>query len=221
MEKKIILLILIVFVLVTGCSVTTLDSADYSHNVDAILSTEKGKAYNTYFEGYKYYLPKELKFLEKEEYNSILLDRHGNRFYLYVDAISFYYKEKSNYDIDKNAYFSKKLDYNNIDGYLQIDEIDGKYLIQYMYNYAKIETYVDKDEINDSIVSMSYLLRSIKFNRKIIASFLSNELSYQDEEYNLFDDSSEHESFLDVVYKNEDKAYKEAVDEEKIKLTDE
>ena len=66
MEKKIILLILIVFVLVTGCSVTTLDSADYSHNVDAILSTEKGKAYNTYFEGYKYYLPKELKFLEKD-----------------------------------------------------------------------------------------------------------------------------------------------------------
>lgn len=221
MEKKIILLILIVFVLVTGCSVTTLDSADYSHNVDAILSAENGKAYNTYFEGYKYYLPKELKFLEKEEYNSILLDRHGNRFYLYVDAISYYYKEKSNYDIDKNAYFSKKLDYNNIDGYLQIDEIDGKYLIQYMYNYAKIETYVDKDEINDSIVSMSYLLRSIKFNKKIIASFLSNELSYQDEEYNLFDDSSEHESFLDVVYKNEDKAYKEAVDEEKIKLTDE
>ena len=221
MEKKIILLILIVFVLVTGCSVTTLDSADYSHNVDAILSAEKGKAYNTYFEGYKYYLPKELKFLEKEEYNSILLDRHGNRFYLYVDAISFYYKEKNNYDIDKNAYFSKNLDYNNIDGYLQIDEIDGKYLIQYMYNYAKIETYVDKDEINDSIISMSYLLRSIKFNKKVIASFLTNELSYQDEEYNLFDDSSEHESFLDVVYKNEDKAYKEAVDEEKIKLTDE
>lgn len=221
MEKKIILLILIVFVLVTGCSVTTLDSTDYSHNVDAILSAEKGKAYNTYFEGYKYYLPKELKFLEKEEYNSILLDRHGNRFYLYVDAISFYYKEKNNYDIDKNAYFSKKLDYNNIDGYLQIDEIDGKYLIQYMYNYAKIETYVDKDEINDSIISMSYLLRSIKFNKKVIASFLTNELSYQDEEYNLFDDSSEHESFLDVVYKNEDKAYKEAVDEDKIKLTDE
>ncbi len=221
MEKKIILLILIVFVLVTGCSVTTLDSTDYSHNVDAILSGKKGKAYNTYFEGYKYYLPKELKFLEKEEYNSILLDRHGNRFYLYVDAISFYYKEKNNYDIDKNAYFSKKLDYNNIDGYLQIDEIDGKYLIQYMYNYAKIETYVDKDEINDSIISMSYLLRSIKFNKKVIASFLTNELSYQDEEYNLFDDSSEHESFLDVVYKNEDKAYKEAVDEDKIKLTDE
>ena len=69
MEKKIILLILIVFVLVTGCSVTTLDSTDYSHNVDAILSGKKGKAYNTYFEGYKYYLPKELKFLEKEEYN--------------------------------------------------------------------------------------------------------------------------------------------------------
>ena len=208
MEKKIILLILIVFVLVTGCSVTTLDSTDYSHNVEAILSSEKGKAYNTYFEGYKYYLPKELKFLEKEEYNSILLDRHGNRFYLYVDAISFYYKEKNNYDVDKNAYFSKKID-------------DGKYLIQYMYNYAKIETYVDKDEINDSIISMSYLLRSIKFNKKVIASFLTNELSYQDEEYNLFDDSSEHESFLDVVYKNEDKAYKEAVDEDKIKLTDE
>ncbi len=221
MGKKIILLILIVFVMITGCSVTTLDKSDYSHNVDAILSANKGKAYNTYFEGYKYYLPKELKFLEKEEYNSILLDRHNNRFYLYVDAISFYYKEKSNYDIDKNAYFSKKLDYNNIDGYLQIDEIDGKYLIQYMYNYAKMETYVDKDEINDSIISMSYLLRSIKFNKKVIASFLDNELSYQDEEYNLFDDSSEHESFLDVVYKNEDKAYKEAVDEDKIKLTDE
>ena len=53
---KIISILLIVFILVTGCSVTTLDNSNYSKNIDTILSS-KNKSYNQHFEGYKYYVP--------------------------------------------------------------------------------------------------------------------------------------------------------------------
>lgn len=219
-KTKIILLILIVFMLVTGCSVTTLND-NFEHNIDVILS-DKNNAYNVNFEGYKYYVPRGLYFIDKNEYNAILRDNKNNKYYLYVDAVSYYHKEKNKYKVDKSAYYSKKLNYNNKTGYIQIDEVDYKYLVQYMYNYSKMECYVEKKDLVKSIDNMSYLLRSIKFNRNVLNSIIGeNGLSYKEERYSLFKDDNSKEDFLDVVYKNEDKAYKEAVDEDKIKLEDE
>lgn len=217
-KLKIISILLIVFILVTGCSVTTLDNSNYSKNIDTILSS-KNKSYNQYFEGYKYYVPYNLKFISKEEYNAVLKDKYNNKYYLYVDAISYYYKEKNNYEIDSNAYYSKELNYKDKFGYVQINKIKNKYLIQYVYNYAKVECYVEKDEINDVLINSSYLLRSIKYNRSILNSLIGEgALSYKEINYTLFDDSSEYEDFLDVVYDNEDDEYKKAVDEETIDI---
>lgn len=217
-KLKIISILLIVFILVTGCSVTTLDNSNYSKNIDTILSS-KNKSYNQYFEGYKYYVPYNLKFISKEEYNAVLKDKYNNKYYLYVDAISYYYKEKNNYEIDSNAYYSKELNYKDKFGYVQINKIKNKYLVQYVYNYAKVECYVEKDEINDVLINISYLLRSIKYNRSILNSLIGEgALSYKEINYTLFDDSSEYEDFLDVVYNNEDDEYKKAVDEETIDI---
>ncbi len=217
---KIILVLLIVFVLVTGCSMTTLNN-NYAHNIDAILSS-KNNAYNVYFDGYKYYVPRGMRFIDKQEYNAILSDTKNNKYYLYVDAISYYNKENKKYKVDKSAYYAKKLNYNNKNGYIQIDEMDYNYLVQYMYNYSKIECYVKKRDLVKAINNMSYLLRSIKFNRSVLSSLIGeNALSYKEKHYSLFDNDNNREDFLDVVYQNEDKAYKEAVDEDKIKLNDE
>lgn len=219
-KMKIIVLILIVFMLVTGCSVTTLDN-NYKRNIDVILSG-KNNAYNVNFDGYKYYVPRGMYFIDKNDYNAILKDTNNNKYYLYVDAISYYHKEKNKYKVDKSAYYSKKLNYNNKSGYIQIDEIDYKYLVQYVFNHSKVECYVSKKDLVKSINNMSYLLRSIKFNDKVLDSLIGeNALSYKEETYSLFDTDKDSEDFLDVVYKNEDKAYKKAVDEDKIKLDDE
>ncbi len=217
-KLKIISILLIVFILVTGCSVTTLDNSNYSKNIDTILSSNN-KSYNAFFEGYKYYVPYNLKFIDKEKYNAVFRDKYNNKYYLYVDAISYYYKEKNNYEVNNNAYYSKVLNYKDKFGYVQINKIKNKYLIQYVYNYAKVECYVEKDNINDVLINISYLLRSIKYNRSILNSLIGEgALSYKEINYTLFDDSSEYEDFLEVVYNNEDDEYKKAVDEETIDI---
>ena len=216
---KIIVLLLIVCVL-TGCSITTLDDKNYEKNVSTILSS-KNRSYNVYFEGYKYYIPSGMKFVSKKEYNAVLQDTKNNKYYLYVDAISYYHKDKSEFEVDETAYYSKELSYNDIDGYLQIEEIDYKYLVQFMFNYSKIECYVSKEDLTDSINYMAYILRSVKFNRSVLGSLIGdNTLSYNEEEYSLFDKKNNSEDFLDVVYENDD-AYKEAVDEDEIDLDSE
>ena len=37
-----------------------------------------------------------------------------------------------------------------------------------VYNYAKIEAYVDKDSLKKSVEDMSYILSSVKFNDTLL-----------------------------------------------------
>ena len=90
-----------------------------------------------------------------------------------------------------------------------------------MYNYSKIEAYVKKENLNDAIIEMSYILRSVKFNKPVLESLIGNNiLSYKEENYSLFDKKSS-ETFLDVVEKYEDDAYKKAIEDETIELDEE
>ena len=218
--KKLIVLLSIVTFLLTGCSVVMLDSTNLSKNVKTLLS-EKTKMYNVYFDGYKYYVPKGLKFLNKEEYNATFVDRAKNKYYLYVDAISYYHKVENNYEVEKNTHYSKRLDYNKKTGYIQIDEIDDKYHIQFVFNYAKMEAYVSESDLVSVVNNMCYILRSIKFNDEVLESLIGdNILSYKEEDFTLFKADSSKEDFLDVVSKYEDDAYKKAVDSDEIDLDD-
>ena len=109
--KKIIILLSILMVIVTGCGVAPLDEDNIKDNISYLLSKNVNQ-YNVYYEGYKYYLPKGITFVEKEDYNAILLDNNRNKYYLYVDVISYYHKIKNDYKVSKSSYYSDYLDYN-------------------------------------------------------------------------------------------------------------
>ena len=216
--KKIIVLLSITVLFLTGCSVYRLDANDFEGNVDYLLS-QKSKLYNVYYDGYKYYLPKGVSFASKDSYNALLVDQNENRYYLYVDAISYYHKIENSYEVNDSSYYSKYIDYNHKDGYLQIDESDGKYFIQFVYNYVKIEAYVSKDDLTDCITNMCYILRSVKYNDSVLNSLIGeNVLNYQEEDYNLFKADSSKESYMDVAKRNENEEYSKYLEDEKINL---
>ena len=218
--KRLIVLLSIVTILVTGCSINKLDNNDIGKNIKTLMS-EKVKLYNVHYEGYKYYLPKSIGFLDKDDYNAILKDKKNNKYYLYVDVISYYHKTKNDYDINYDSYYSKKLNYNGKTGYIQIDEVDGKYFIQFVYNYAKMEAYVDEKNLVDVVTNMCLVLRTIKYNDVVLESLIGeNKINYKEEDYTLFKADSSKESFLDVVEKEETDKYKKDLEDEKINLND-
>ena len=218
MKKKLTLLF-ILLLMTTGCNIGRIDNNSINDNLDLLLN-QKNKNYNVNFEGYKYYVPTGLKFLNKEEYNAILEDRYKVKYYLYVDAISYYHKVDINHTTDYNLYYDENINYNKKNGYLKIDEVDDSYHVEFVYNYAKVEAYVDGNHLNEAIVNMFYILRSIKYNDKILDSLIGdNVLSYQEETFSLFDDETSQEDFLEVVSKY-DSEYSKAYDQDNINIGD-
>ena len=218
--KKLVVLLSIVMIFMTGCSIVKLDDNDYSKNIKTLLS-EKVTLYNVFYEGYKYYLPKGISFVDKDEYNAILKDGKNNKYYLFVDAISYYHKIDNSYEESNDAYYSKKFNYNKKSGYIQIDEVESKYFIQFVYNYVKIESYVSKDDLTEVINNMCCILRTVKYNNAVLESLIGeNILDYKEEDYTLFKADSSKESFLDVVEREETDLYKKDIEDEKIELDD-
>ena len=204
----------------TGCSIKKLDDKDFESNMNVLLS-EKVSNSNVNFEGYKYYVPEGLKFVNKEEYNAIFKDRFNNKYYLYVDVISYYHKIENTYKINQDAYYSKVIDYNDKTGYLEIIESGSKYYVEFMFNYAKIEVLVDKDQLVTAMNNMCYILRSIKFNDKVLESLVGdNVLSYTEENFTLFDKTPTRSDVLEVTA-GEGEKYKVAKDQEILDLDEE
>lgn len=218
--KKIIVLLSIVLLSITGCSIRKLDDKNIDKNIHILLS-EKVDMTNVNFEGYNYYVPIGLKFLTKEDYNAVLKDRFGNKYYLYVDVIAYYHDIENTYEVNDESYYSKKLDYRKKTGFIEVNEVDGKYYIEYVFNYGRIQALIDKDDLVRVINNMSYILRSIEYNDEVLESLVGeNILSYAEETFSLFETEATQEDFLDVV-KKYDSGYKEAKDQEQLELNDE
>ncbi len=216
--KKLFILLSISILFITGCSIKRLDNDNIEKNIDTLLSM-KVAMYNEYYEGYKYYLPKTLRFIDKDDYNAVLKDRDNNRYYLYVDVISYYHNITNDYTRKNDSFLSKRLDYKKKTGYIQIDEVDSKYFVQFVFNYAKMEAYVSKDDIVDAISNMCCVLRSIRFNDAVLESLIGdNILDYKEEDYTLFKADSTKEDFLDVVEREETDRYKKDLEDEIIDL---
>ena len=197
--KKIIVLLSIVVLFLSGCSAYRLYSTDLGNNIKVLLS-EKVDIYNVYFDGYKYYVPKGIKLLNKDEYNATFMDKSDNKYYLYVDAISYYHKTENTYMVDEKIHYSNKLEYNGKTGYINIEKIEDKYFIQFMFNYAKMEAYVPEEDLTTVVNNMCFVLRTVKFNDDVLESLIGdNVLSYQEENFTLFDIESSNEDFLEVV----------------------
>ena len=139
-------------------------------------------------------------------------------YYLYVDIISRYHKKEIIHEFDRNAYYSKEITYNDIKGYIEVDELDGKYYVRAEYNYAKMETVIDKDNLKASVRDIIKILSSVEYNDLIINSLIGeNALNYKEEEFNLFESKKEENYFMDYVEEYDTYKDDEPVDEDKIK----
>ena len=141
---------------------------------------------NQYRTGYKYYLPRGLNIVNQSDYNEQFnTDRYT--YYLYVDIVSYYNKVKEDYQINNNAYYSKAINNNKKYGYVEIKSIKDKYLVEIMYNYAKIEVIVKGSDLNQTIANSLTILNSIKYNNNIIENVMGdNVLQYKETEMNIF-----------------------------------
>ena len=163
-----------------------------------------------------------MSFQNKEEYNAILRDKNNNLYYLYIDVISYYHKTPIKYEEDKSLYYSKHFDSTKKAGYLEVSgaKDNNKYYVEFVYNYAKMEALVSRDDLVDVITNMAYILRSVSYNDKVLDSLVGeNILSYAEETFTLFETEASQSDFIDVVSKYDD-GFREAKDQEEIQIND-
>ena len=171
--KKIILLIIILFSL-SSCT-------KISNNVDgivnAIMINNKLHA-NTASTSYELYIPTGVKQITDNEYNQKL--KIKNRYvYLYVDTISYYYKNNLNYKSTENYnYYYKELNLNNKTGYVGINKIEEDlYFCEIVFNYSKIEFYSNLEDLNTILANSLIIVKSIKYNDNLISVELESNIS--------------------------------------------
>lgn len=195
MKRRIVLIGLIALIL-TGCTIVRIDTTSIDNIINVVLSKE-GSLYNRVGRGYKYYIPRGVTYIDSSGSNDKLYS-NGVYYYLYLDEISYYYKKASNYKEDSTKLYSRKLENNGKIGYLEISQKDSLYLIEFVYNYAKIEALVPKEDINNTVLNSSYILSTIKYNSNIIKLSLKEDfLKNKEETYNVFTQKNKDDnSFL-------------------------
>lgn len=193
--KKLIFLLILVVILTTGCTLKNINTLTTDDLVDTVMRN-KSKATNSALKGYKFYLPNGMQMIDDSNNNNVIYS-NGDKYYLYVDLVSYYNKKTNEYKIntEKEAFFSKILNYNDKSGYILVTKYQNKYFVEVMYNYSKIEviTRSYKEAITKSLI----VLKSIEFNDKIIETLIgTNILEYDEEDFNLLGPSSETIDFL-------------------------
>ncbi len=171
----------------TGCTAVRIDTADIDNIVNVVLSKDNS-LYNHIGKGYKYYIPRGVIYIDTTDFNDRLYS-DGNYYYLYIDAISYFYQKDITYKKSDDSYYYREINIDGKKGYINIKKVDDKYLINFMYNYASIESLVDKENIDSVILNCSYILSTVKFNNKVIRIMLDeNYFKYKEEKFELFND---------------------------------
>lgn len=191
--KKLILIVCLLFI--SGCSVVRIDTTSIDNIVSVVLSKDN-TLYNQIGKGYKYYVPRGVSYMDTNEHNDVLYS-DGQYYYLYIDIISYYHNVIRSYEVNSNAYYSKAININDKIGYLEINKQDnGRYFIEFMYNYAKIEALCDEEDINDIVLNSSYILSTVKFNNNIIRTMLDDDFLVSEEKYDIFESKQDTNDFL-------------------------
>ena len=173
--KKIIIPLLMIIAL-TGCSKINNKTTNYVDVINDIISYDNKKV-NTSSYGYNYYLPIGVNVVYDGKLNKEFKVK-DNKLMLYVDVVSYFYKNSLNYEFDNtNSYYYSKL--NN--GYILINEEDNTYYLKIIYNYAKIESYVKKEDLVDVISYSTIILNSISYNDNLISNIIENGENYNNE----------------------------------------
>ena len=212
MKIKKILLILMLIIFVTGC--TKLQDLSNDDIINKVIVAKNSP--NTYRRGYKYFIPKGLS-LKQAGPNYAILESKNTFYYLFVDLISFNSKKEVEYTINDKAEYSKHINYDNKKGYVEIKKQENnQYLIEIMYNYAKIEVMVDDSELKNALANSMSILKSIVYDEKVISSLLKDDnLTYTEENFDMFSKSNKRSGILNYTDSSE-----EINDESPIKDTD-
>ncbi|MBP3461221.1 MAG: hypothetical protein J6K21_02275 [Bacilli bacterium] len=181
---KRITILLLGILLFTGCTVVRINTKSIDNILNVVLSKDN-KLYNRVGKGYKYYVPRGVTYIDTSDLNDKLYS-DGNYYYLYIDAVSYFYKTKTDYAENNNAYYSKKIE-GKKEGYLEINKVGSKYKIDFFYNYSKIEAIVEKKDIEKVVLNASYILSTVKFNDNIIELMLNSDyFTNKEEKYEKF-----------------------------------
>ena len=190
--KKVILIICLL--LVSGCSIVRIDTSSIDNIVSIVLSKENN-LYNQIGKGYKYYIPRGVSYISTSDYNDTLYS-DGIYYYLYVDIVSNYYNKEVTYTENPDSYYSKIFNIDSKKAYLEINKENSKYLIEFWYNYSKIEAICNLEDINDIVLNASYILSTVKFNNNVIKTVLDDTFLVADEKYDMFESKKQTDDFL-------------------------
>lgn len=181
MKKVLILCALLI--LCIGC--TRIDNIeDYKVIIDNVIE-ENNINTNTVSMGYKYYLPIGVSKIYDKDYNQ-KLKYEDVYMYLYVDAVSYYYRNSLNFNNETDNDFYYKISSGEKIGYVIVDKNDDDYFLKIVYNYAKIESHVPKEKIKEVMANSMIILNSIDYNENLIEKILEDEYySSAAEEYKI------------------------------------
>ena len=175
----------------TGCTLVRIDTSSIE-NITSVILSKNNTLYNRVGRGYKYYVPRGVTYIDSSDSNDRLYS-NGVYYYLYLDEVSYFYKKTINFKEDSNKFYSKK--FKDDTGYLEITKEGELYLVEFVYNYAKIEALVPKRDINSAILNGSYILSTIKYNHDIVKlSLEENFLKNKEETYDEFKKKNEDDS---------------------------
>lgn len=193
------LCLLFLILMVTGCTIVRIDTSSIDTIVNVVLS-KNNTLYNQVGKGYKYYIPRGVNYIDTVDFNEKLYS-NGNYYYLYIDAVSYYNQTDPVYKDDPSLYYSREFVINDKSGYLQIKKMeDNKYLVNFVYNYARIQALVSKEDLNDVVLNSSYMLSTVKFNNDVIKLMLDEEyFTNKEETYTLFEKKNDNNNFLEYI----------------------
>ena len=202
--------------LVSGCSMVMIEEQSFDEILHSVIQ-ENFQLENVSLEGYSYYLPKGVLLKRSSSLNSELYYNH-RKMYLYVDVYSYYHKVDFTYEVNPDSYYSQAIDLYGKKGYLEITQISTNYFVEFMYNYAKIEAYVDEEDLKKTVTQMAYILNSVDFKDTILDTLIGeNELDYNEENFNIFKPTREEGDFLDYE-EQYDNGEDQIIDEDNIDL---
>lgn len=174
MHKKSFIFFVIFALLLSGCTKIT---NNLDEVVNAVMTKDK-LTVNIVSTGYEIYIPTGVKQVSDSEYNQKF--KIKNRYiYLYVDTVSYYYKNSLNYKNDEAySYYYKELNLNGKTGYIGINKIeDDLYFCETIYNYSKIEFYADMNDLPYILANTLMMQKSIKYNDNLISMELDSDVS--------------------------------------------
>jgi len=218
MKKLAIIISILMLSVTTGCTVVRIDTDNIDNIVSVVLS-KNNTLYNRIGKGYKYYIPRGVSYIDTNELNDKLYS-NGNYYYLYIDAVSYFYKNEVSYTENEDAYYSRKID-GEKSGYLEITKYDDKYLINFLYNYARIEAIVEEEDINEVVLNSSYILSTVKFNDNVIELMLNEEyFTNKEERYEEFSKEQDEEEVEEKNLLEYEKETTEEIEEETVEETE-